>query len=378
MQVKRTLAISRTIAVVVIIVIIIIAGVAVGAAELSSHSSTTSSSSSTQSTSSVSSSSSQSSSSSSVSQISTTSSSSSSSASNGSLTIDDFLFQGANGGNVGPNLLWGSADWPNWGEGSVYQSLVMLNLTAEQNNNVLQFLPGLATNWTLSSDGMTYTFNLRQGVNFSNGDPFNAYDVWTQFYMEYFIYANSSTFWEGASIFNMTGVQFGLGTQALLNQSGLASPTSQVVAMMTNQSWPVYATSPYTIVFHMDSPFGFFLGTLPGWLGLIFDPMYVLEHGGTGPVGQNNPYFDTHAMPGTGPYIETTIQPSAYAIFVKNPNYWGANLSAAQISANPELDPGHYAKILVNDKPDDTTSYIDSHHRCFSDFSRHGIQLPSH
>lgn len=217
----------------------------------------------------------------------------------------------------------------------------------------------LAQNWTLSPDGMTYTFNLRPGVTFSNGDPFNAYDVWTQFYMEYFIYGNSSTFWEGASIFNMTAVSFGLATMALINQSGLSSPTSQVLTMMTNQSWPVYTTGPLTVVYHMDTQFNFFLGTLPGWLGLIFDPMYVLQHGGTGPFGQINPYFNTNSMLGTGPYIETQIQPSAYAVFVKNPNYWGANLTAAQIAANPILDPGHYNKILIYYKPDDTTRYID-------------------
>ncbi len=380
MQIESKRAISRTIAVVVIVVIIVIAGIAVGAAELSKATTTTSTSSSssqsssqsqsssstsTQSTtSSMQSTSSSSSSSTSSSQISTSTSSSSSSstsvaASNGTLTIDDFLFQGANGGNVGPNLLWGSADWPEWGEGSAYQSLIVLNLTAEQNNNVLQFLPGLASSWNVSSNGETYTFNLRQGVTYSNGDPFNAYDIWTQFYMEYFIYANSSTFWEGASIFNMSAVNFGLATQAEINQSGLASPTSQVLSMMTNPAGQVYTTSPYTIVYQMNSPFDFFLGTLPGWLGLVFDPYYVLQHGGTGPVGQINPYFDTHAMPGTGPYMETVIQPSAYVVFVKNPTYWGDNLTTAQIAANPILDPGHYSKILINDKPDDTTHYID-------------------
>jgi peptide/nickel transport system substrate-binding protein len=260
---------------------------------------------------------------------------------------------------VGPNLLFGSAAWPQWSEGSVYQSLITLNLTAEQNDNIIQFLPDLASNWTLSPDGMTYTFNLVHGVTFSNGDPFNAYDVWTQFYMEYFIYGNSSTFWEGASIFNMSAVQFGLATQALINQSGLASPSSQLLAMMSNTSWPVYAPNSNTIVYHMDTPFNFFLGTLPGWLGLIFDPMYVLQHGGTGAFGQLNPYFDTNSMIGTGPYVETQIQPSAYGIYVKNPHYWGDNLSAAQIAANPILDPGHYAKIVIYDKPDDTTRYID-------------------
>ncbi len=35
-------------------------------------------------------------------------------------------------------------------------------------------IPALATGWNVSSDGLTWTFNLRQGVNFADGTPFNA------------------------------------------------------------------------------------------------------------------------------------------------------------------------------------------------------------
>ena len=34
--------------------------------------------------------------------------------------------------------------------------------------------PGLAESWEISEDGLVYTFNLRQGVSFHDGEPFNA------------------------------------------------------------------------------------------------------------------------------------------------------------------------------------------------------------
>ena len=37
--------------------------------------------------------------------------------------------------------------------------------------------PDLATDWTISDNGKVYTFNLREGVRFHNGDPFTADDV---------------------------------------------------------------------------------------------------------------------------------------------------------------------------------------------------------
>src|SRR4030042_1504129 len=34
--------------------------------------------------------------------------------------------------------------------------------------------PGLASSWTISPDGLTYTFKLRKGGKFHDGTPFNA------------------------------------------------------------------------------------------------------------------------------------------------------------------------------------------------------------
>lgn len=54
-------------------------------------------------------------------------------------------------------------------------SNVLSGLTHIDANLVAQ--PDLATDWTVSGDGTEWTFNLREGVKFHNGDPFTADDV---------------------------------------------------------------------------------------------------------------------------------------------------------------------------------------------------------
>ena len=41
----------------------------------------------------------------------------------------------------------------------------------------IEILPSLAESWEISDDGRTYTFRLRDDVNFSNGSPLTASDV---------------------------------------------------------------------------------------------------------------------------------------------------------------------------------------------------------
>ena len=41
----------------------------------------------------------------------------------------------------------------------------------------LGLLPDLAETWTVSEDGLNYTFKLRDGLTFHNGDPLKAEDI---------------------------------------------------------------------------------------------------------------------------------------------------------------------------------------------------------
>lgn len=53
---------------------------------------------------------------------------------------------------------------------NVYEPLLWYNPDADDG----QFTPALATDWSVSDDGLSWTFNLREGVTFQDGTPFNA------------------------------------------------------------------------------------------------------------------------------------------------------------------------------------------------------------
>ena len=53
---------------------------------------------------------------------------------------------------------------------NMYQGLVQY----EPGTASRVIIPNLATSWTISPDGLTYTFQLRQGVQFHDGTPFTS------------------------------------------------------------------------------------------------------------------------------------------------------------------------------------------------------------
>jgi ABC-type transport system substrate-binding protein len=241
-----------------------------------------------------------------------------------------------------------------------WQALVGVNLTAEYPGGVIQYLPGLATSWSVSPDGTTYTFNLRPNVTYSNGDPFNAYQVWTVEYGFWYLSANATGWYGGYNnIFNMAPVQFGPASISLLQQSGLVNPSAQALAMMTNSSWPIYVVNPNTIAFRTMHPFPWFLGTFQGEQSLVYDAQYVLQNGGFGTPVSLNTYFNLNAIPGTGPYMVSNVVNSQFVEFTQNPTYWGKDLPESTIVSNPMIDPGHVKNVLIKVVPDATARYID-------------------
>ena len=52
----------------------------------------------------------------------------------------------------------------------------LVEMESDENGDI-EILPSLAKSWEISDDGRTYTFRLRDDVNFSNGSPLTASDV---------------------------------------------------------------------------------------------------------------------------------------------------------------------------------------------------------
>jgi len=344
---KERQAVARTTVAVVIIVVIVVAGIAAYFATQSATSSSSTTVSSSQTTTS--------SSSTTVSSSLTTTSSSSAPLAN-TLSIDDIYWPIDD-----LNQLYAvyTLPYPDWLEYTVYQPLVTANVSAEYGQGVFQYVPVLAKNFTVSGDGTVYTFNLRPGVHFSNGDLLNAYQVWAEMYGFYYLSGNSSAWCEGYDLFNMANSDFGPATLSLLNQSGVIHPSSQLLSIMQNSTWPIFANGPNQIVFHLTIPFQWFPSILLATVGLIFDVQYVLDNGGFGTPTGFNSNFNQHPIPGTGPYVVTTVSENAYVEFTQSNDYWGKNLSSSEIAANPLIDPGHAKNVIVYNKPDDLSRYTD-------------------
>jgi peptide/nickel transport system substrate-binding protein len=120
------------------------------------------------------------------------------------------------------------------------QSVIMTNIASglvEYRPGTTEFVPALATDWSVSPDGLTWTFNLRQGVKFADGTPFDANVVKYSIDREFAIDESSGPF-AGVGIdtmINKTVVTGQYQVQFVLNE-----PFSAFLAIVAFQAmWPV-------------------------------------------------------------------------------------------------------------------------------------------
>ena len=136
--------------------------------------------------------------------------------------------------------------------------------------------PSLATEWTESADGLSYDFELRQGVKFHNGDPFTAEDV--QYSFERY-----------------------KGTAA---------------ALLKDKVKAVEIANPHHIRFHLQEPWPDFLtfyGALATGAGWIVPKNYTEKLG--------SEKFKEQPI-GLGPYRVVNHTPGVELVLEANTGYW--------------------------------------------------------
>lgn len=194
------------------------------------------------------------------------------------------------------------------------QSVVILNIgdgLVDYKPGSSTYVPALATDWSVTPNGTVYTFNLRQGVKFADGTPFNATVVQYSVEREFAIQ-------ESAGPFVGAGVG-GSGAQCC----GVLNHTE--------------VTGPYQVKFFLNEPFTAFLGMVAFQALWPVDPKVAPMPAHPNP-GTNEGIVNytsscaTNPSPcnpnGLGPYKLTKWDRSAgkdvEMDFTANPNYWNA------------------------------------------------------
>lgn len=181
---------------------------------------------------------------------------------------------------------------------SSYSSYQILNNVLEgltRYDNDLNLQPGLAESWEQSEDGLTWTFNLREGVMFHNGREMTAEDVkW--------------------SFERLIDPATGAGN------AGRVGPPETVIE----------AVDDYTVSITHPEPFGIF-------------PQSIAFDKSTGIVASESLEDDgsINIPIGTGPFQISDVEGTTRLVLTKHDDYWQEGL--------PYLD-----EIVIEPIPDDT------------------------
>ncbi len=184
---------------------------------------------------------------------------------------------------------------------SYVMNQVLEGLVTLKPGTVGELAPSLAKSWTVSPDGLSYTFELQTGVKFHDGTDFNAdavcynYDRWNNFTGA--LASPDYAYYYGA-------VFGGFGATSNLD-SCKANSASEVVIKLKKPYTP-FLLSQTISTFAINSPAALKAGDAD-------NPDPTKSPYGTGGKG---------AMTGTGPFMFKEWVQGDHVTVVKNPNYW--------------------------------------------------------
>ena len=226
------------------------------------------------------------------------------------------------GGEAGGDLVFGTAADPVVLDGSlvsdgeslraidqIFETLVSLK------PGTTELEPGLAESWELSEDGLEYTFTLRDGVTFHDGEPFNAEAVCFNFDRWY----NFSGPLQNPSASYYWQTVFG----------GFAEFDPESGAPEDSYFESCEAVDEGTVVIRLTKPSSAILGALSLSSFSIASPAALTEFGADdGTVDEEGVFqptgtFGTEHPIGTGPFKFESWERGTRLTLVRNEDYWG-------------------------------------------------------
>ena len=227
------------------------------------------------------------------------------------------------GGATGGTLVFGTAADPVVLDGALVsdgESLRVIDQVFEGlvtlKPGTTEVIPALATDWESSADGLEWTFNLREGVTFHDGEAFNADAVCFNFERWYnfpasFQNANASYYW-----------QFGFG-------GGFANPIEGAAGPEDSIYKGCEAIDESTVKLILTRPSAAFLPALSLPSLAFHSPKALQEFGADeGEVDEEGVFrptgtYGTEHPTGTGPFKFQEWVRGDHLTIVRNDDYWG-------------------------------------------------------
>lgn len=169
------------------------------------------------------------------------------------------------------------------------------------NYNGYDILPGAAESWDVSEDGLTYTFNLREGLVWSNGDPLVAQDYVDGLMRTLLPDTGSERGYYFTSVVQVVGAADIINGDAT-DASGLG---------MT-------APDDRTVVIQLENPAPHVMNILGGAFSMppLHSPSVEAEGAGV--------FVDPARVVTNGAYLIREIVPQSHVLLERNPLYWDA------------------------------------------------------
>ncbi len=179
--------------------------------------------------------------------------------------------------------------------GNSYETLVFYDL-----KDVSKIYGVLAESWTISPDGKTMTFKMKEGRKFASGNPITAEDA----------------------VFSLQrAVKLDKSPAFILGQFGLSKENAEA---------KIKQTGPYTFTFELDKPYAptFVLYCLTANVGAVVDKKLVLANQKDNDLG----YAWLKAnYAGSGPYKIREWRAGEIVVMERNDNYSGTKTPLARV-----------------------------------------------